>query len=78
MPGGADCAANQVWYSLTRRGVEFDLLPWQQQRQMPLMAYSPVDQGALAGHAGLEAAGRHMRSHTGTTGAGPGCWRKRA
>ena len=54
VPGGTACAANQVWYSLTRRGVEFDLLPWQQQRQMPLMAYSPVDQGALAGHAGLK------------------------
>ncbi len=55
MPGGSDCSANQVWYSLTRRGVEFDLLPWQRQRQMPLMAYSPIDQGALAGHAPLAA-----------------------
>jgi len=27
--------------------VEFDLLPWQRERQMPLMAYSPIDQGAL-------------------------------
>jgi diketogulonate reductase-like aldo/keto reductase len=54
VPGGAGCAANQVWYSLTRRGVEFDLLPWQQARQMPLMAYSPIDQGALAAHAGLK------------------------
>lgn len=54
LPQGVQCAANQVWYSLTRRGVEFDLLPWQQARQMPLMAYSPIDQGALAGHAGLQ------------------------
>lgn len=53
LPQGAQCAANQVWYSLTRRGVEFDLLPWQRARQMPLMAYSPIDQGALADHAGL-------------------------
>jgi len=53
LPGGAACAANQVWYSLGRRGVEFDLLPWQAQRQMPLMAYSPIDQGALTEHAGL-------------------------
>ena len=53
LPGGADCSANQVWYSLTRRGVEFDLLPWQQARQMPLMAYSPIDQGALAAAAPL-------------------------
>jgi len=54
LPGGAACSANQVWYSLTRRGVEFDLLPWQRTRQMPLMAYSPIDQGALAAHAGLK------------------------
>lgn len=54
-PGGAACAANQVWYSLGRRGVEFDLLPWQQQRALALMAYSPLDQGALAAHAGLQA-----------------------
>jgi diketogulonate reductase-like aldo/keto reductase len=60
VPGGTACASNQVWYSLSRRGVEFDLLPWQQLRQMPLMAYSPIDQGALAEHAGLAAlAARH-------------------
>jgi len=47
VPGGAACSANQVWYSLSRRGVEFDLLPWQRSRQMPLMAYSPIDQGTL-------------------------------
>jgi len=39
------CAANQVCYSLGRRGVEFDLLPWQRARGLPLMAYCPVDQG---------------------------------
>ena len=55
VPGGAACSANQVWYSLSRRGVEFDLLPWQRQRQMPLMAYSPIDQGVLAEHTGLAA-----------------------
>lgn len=54
VPGGERGAANQVWYSLSRRGVEFDLLPWMQQRQMPLMAYSPIDQGALLRHAGLQ------------------------
>jgi diketogulonate reductase-like aldo/keto reductase len=60
VPDGEACASNQVWYSLGRRGVEFDLLPWQQARQMPVMAYSPIDQGALAEHAGLAAlAARH-------------------
>jgi diketogulonate reductase-like aldo/keto reductase len=53
LPGGDACSANQVWYSLQRRGVEFDLLPWQQARGVPLMAYSPIDQGALPRHAGL-------------------------
>lgn len=53
VPGGEGCAANQVYFSLTQRGVEFDVLPWQQARGMPLMAYSPVDQGALAQHPSL-------------------------
>jgi len=48
---GADtgrCATNQVYYSLTERGPEFSLLPWMRERAMPLMAYSPIDQGSLA------------------------------
>lgn len=53
VPGGAACAANQVHYSLSQRGVEWDLLPWQRLQQMPLMAYSPIDQGALAEHPAL-------------------------
>ena len=39
--------SNQVLYCLSRRGPEFDLLPWMQARAMPLMAYSPLDQGRL-------------------------------
>ncbi|HSV59482.1 MAG TPA: aldo/keto reductase [Variovorax sp.] len=46
--GKLDCAVNQVYFSVGERGPEFSLLPWQQQRAMPLMAYSPIDQGALA------------------------------
>lgn len=48
LDGGGACAANQVWHSLSQRGVEFELLPWMQKRRMPLMAYSPIDLGALA------------------------------
>jgi len=60
VPGGKACAANQVHYSLTARGVEFDLLPAQRLRQMPLLAYSPLDQGELADHPALaELAMRH-------------------
>ena len=45
--GGHACAANQVYYSLSERGPEFELMPWQAERGMPLMAYSPLDQGRL-------------------------------
>lgn len=54
LPGGNACAANQVWYSLGQRGVELQLLPWQRARQMPLLAYSPLDQGELAQHPAVE------------------------
>jgi diketogulonate reductase-like aldo/keto reductase len=40
-------ASNQVLYCLAHRGPEFDLLPWMQKRSIPLMAYSPLDQGRL-------------------------------
>jgi diketogulonate reductase-like aldo/keto reductase len=45
---GRDGSANQVYYSLGERGIEYDLLPWQRQHGWPLMAYCPIDQGALA------------------------------
>jgi diketogulonate reductase-like aldo/keto reductase len=58
--GGTTCAANQVLYNLTRRGIEFDLLPWCHQRGIPLMAYSPIEQGRMLGHRVLsEIASRH-------------------
>ena len=44
-PGGNACAANQVLYHLGSRGVEFDLMPWLQRREMPMMAYCPLAQG---------------------------------
>ena len=46
--------ANQVLYCLSRRGPEFDLVPWMRQRSIPLMAYSPLDQGALLGKPALK------------------------
>jgi len=60
LPGGERCAANQVYYSPSTRGPEFDLLPWQRARSMPLMAYCPLDQGDLGGDAVLQGiAARH-------------------
>ena len=49
VPDGHRCATNQVRYSLDSRGIERDLLPWCEQRGMPVMAYSPLggDSGSL-------------------------------
>ena len=63
VPNGTQCASNQVFYALSERGVEFELLPWQRRHTMPLMAYCPMAQGRLARHAGLHAVGeRHGAS----------------
>ncbi|MCJ8025235.1 aldo/keto reductase [Shinella yambaruensis] len=51
-------AANQVLYNLSRRGIEFDLLRWSQVQGIPIMAYSPLDEGRLVGHPVLEEIGR--------------------
>ena len=48
LPQGKACASNQVLYNLKHRGPEFDLLPWQAKHKIPLMAYSPLEIGALA------------------------------
>lgn len=45
--GGEGCAVNQVLYNVTRRGPDHDLVPWLDTAGMPLMAYSPVEQGRL-------------------------------
>ncbi len=42
-------ASNQVLYNLMRRGIEYDLMPWSEQRKIPIMAYSPLEQGRLMG-----------------------------
>lgn len=48
--GGEHCATNQLLYNLGSRGIEFDLLPWQQEHLMPVMAYSPLGRGDLLQH----------------------------
>lgn len=47
LPGGDRAQANQVLYNLGERGIEWDLAPWQRRRGVPVMAYSPFDQGRL-------------------------------
>ncbi|TPP11406.1 aldo/keto reductase [Rhizobium glycinendophyticum] len=47
VPDGDNCAVNQLLYNLSRRGIEFDLLPWCQEHRIPVMAYSPIEQGRI-------------------------------
>jgi diketogulonate reductase-like aldo/keto reductase len=54
LPGGRECATNQVLYNLTRRGVEWSLLPWCRRHKVPVMAYSPLEQGRLAAKPALK------------------------
>lgn len=56
--GGAGCATNQLLYNLTRRGPDFDLVPWMKRHDCPLMAYSPVEQGRLPQSSALETVAR--------------------
>ena len=51
--GGDACSTDQILYNLTRRGPEHDLLPWLRDHAMPVMAYSPVEQGRLVAHPAL-------------------------
>ncbi|MFM7424621.1 MAG: aldo/keto reductase [Elainella sp.] len=53
-PAGAAVVTNQVLYNLSRRGIEFDLLPWCRQHRIPIMAYSPIEQGRLLRHPTLK------------------------
>jgi diketogulonate reductase-like aldo/keto reductase len=60
LPGGADVVANQVLYNVNQRGIEWSLLPWCSERDIAVMAYSPLDEGRLARRASLtEVASRH-------------------
>lgn len=53
LSGGAAVATNQVLYNLSRRGIEWDLLPWLRERSIPVMAYSPIEQARLLRNARL-------------------------
>lgn len=47
LDGGKETITNQVLYNLDKRGVEWDLLPWQRERKISTMAYSPLGQARL-------------------------------
>src|SRR5260221_2954638 len=60
IPDGKDVARNQDMYNLRRRGIELYLIPWCERRRIPIMAYSPLDQGKLLRSRELEGvAARH-------------------
>jgi diketogulonate reductase-like aldo/keto reductase len=60
-PDGNEVATDQTLYNLEYRGIEFDLLPWCERRGIPIMAYSPIEQGRLLAHPALRAIGvRHQ------------------
>jgi diketogulonate reductase-like aldo/keto reductase len=44
---GRAVQTDQLLYNLARRGIEWDLLPWLRERRIPVMAYSPLDEGRL-------------------------------
>ncbi len=45
--GGMACAANQILYNLGRRAAETGLFQLCRQHRIPLMAYSPLEQGRI-------------------------------
>ena len=60
LPDGRRCATNQVLYHLRERGIEWALLPWLAEHRIPLMAYSPLAQGALVRSRVLTAIAREL------------------
>lgn len=65
LPGGDKIVTNQVLYNLMRRGIEWDLLPWCKERNIPIMAYSPVEQRAFVNNSQLrDIAAKHDATTT--------------
>jgi diketogulonate reductase-like aldo/keto reductase len=58
LAGGRQVQTDQVLYNLTRRGIEWDLLPWLRQYDIPVMAYSPIEQGRILAEPKLTAFAR--------------------
>jgi len=53
LQGGGTVAADQVLYNLSRRGPEWDLLPWCREHQVAVMAYTPLGQGHMLANRAL-------------------------
>ena len=60
LQGGETVAADQVLYNLSRRGPQWDLIPWCRERKVAIMAYTPLGQGSMLGKRALaDIARRH-------------------
>ncbi len=53
---------NQVLYNLEVRNIEWSLLPWCRQHDIPVMAYSPLNQGNMDLGKLISIAERHAAS----------------
>jgi diketogulonate reductase-like aldo/keto reductase len=63
LPGGGGVATDQVLYNLSRRAPEFELFPLCRELGLPVMAYSPIEQGRILGNPVLrDIAARHDAS----------------
>ncbi|MEJ6400315.1 aldo/keto reductase [Nicoliella lavandulae] len=51
VPNGLNVMANEDLYNIGSRGIDYDLLPWQREHDIPLIAYAPVDQADTRGGA---------------------------
>ncbi|MBG0741504.1 aldo/keto reductase [Paeniglutamicibacter antarcticus] len=70
VPDAGALQTNQLLYNLSRRGIEYDLLPLLAERKIPVMAYSPIEQGRLLGHPELHRiAGEHTAGKNAATPA---------
>jgi diketogulonate reductase-like aldo/keto reductase len=62
LQGGDTVAANQVLYNLSRRGPEWDLVPWCREHRVAIMAYTPLGQGRMLGTPVLAEIGRRRNA----------------
>lgn len=60
--GGDAVCVNQILYNLKRRNPEVELIPWCVSRNIPLMAYSPIEQGRLLNHPALAAIAQELET----------------
>ena len=77
LKGGEYVAADQVLYNLSRRGPEWDLLPWCREHEVAIMAYTPLGPAACSAirRSARSPAAREQRRRRSPS---PGCCARRA